>query len=486
MFMLACPPCRIVAVTGKQGGAEDPDAAITISAWADVADHFGIPFIAGEEHANVATLHNGEVLRLMDERQLRGGRTRTPRIAGAPLGAEIVHDTGVVELRRRLGFQYEHEKVTDAIGPNYPLRISTATPCISDVLLPEDQIPEHLYVVGRLEHLNLPRAFDRRRPTRAAILHTGEDGVLREGSAVALVDDKGKEIDTRNFVLYEFTGPKHARLFFDDRKEPEWIYNWPLKRLKLLLGEHYVYHIKGVAGTTTDFGVPPQWGDKQLILVNGRARRFHEDELYAIGGDPGGAHLLRRVVPEMSASKRRRHHGKSLTFTLANALCKRLRERIDDYIDVLRERTPRYEDRFETGAARNVVQLGDATAVVVFLHLDEDRKLHALVNVDPVGLPGTTVAVNHRDVVDITVKDYSKFIAETGVDPAQVAYHAGELRDPVDGVNTFHVVVVALGEAHRTARHATMRWLKLDEARHRAPVLDEAIRLAMSTFASQR
>ena len=62
------------------------------------------------------------------------------------------------------------------------------------------------------------------------------------------------------------------------------------------------------------------------------------------------------------------------------------------------------------------VQLGDATAVVVFLHLDEDRKLHALVNVDPVGLPGTTVAVNHRDVVDITVKDYSKFIADTGVE----------------------------------------------------------------------
>ena len=188
----------------------------------------------------------------------------------------------------------------------------------------------------------------------------------------------------------------------------------------------------------------------------------------------------------MSASKRRRHHGKSLTFTLASALCRRLRERIDDYIDVLRERTPRYSDRFETGAAEHVVQLKDATAVVVFLHLDEDRKLHALINVDPVGLPGTTVAVNHRDVVDITVKDYSKFISETGVDPAQVAYHAGELRDPVDGVNTFHVVVVALGEDHQTARHATMRWLKLDEARHKAPVLDEAIRMAMSTFASQR
>ena len=45
--------------------------------------------------------------------------------------------------------------------------------------------------------------------------------------------------------------------------------------------EHHikVHDVRGVASSTTDFGLPPVYEDKQLILVGGRARRFTTDEL---------------------------------------------------------------------------------------------------------------------------------------------------------------------------------------------------------------
>ena len=45
--------------------------------------------------------------------------------------------------------------------------------------------------------------------------------------------------------------------------------------------EHHikVHDMRGVASSTADFGLPPIYEDKQLILVGGRVRRFTTDEL---------------------------------------------------------------------------------------------------------------------------------------------------------------------------------------------------------------
>ena len=54
-----------------------------------------------------------------------------------------------------------------------------------------------------------------------------------------------------------------------------------------------VHDVRGVATATTDFGLPPVYEDKQLVLVGGRARRFATDELFRLGGDSPGLSDLR-------------------------------------------------------------------------------------------------------------------------------------------------------------------------------------------------
>ena len=87
MYILACSPCRIVATPGKQLGLDDPEAHVTVQAAADVANHFRAPFVSQENHANIALLEGGRVLRAIDAAQLAGGRRRVPIVDGSPCGA---------------------------------------------------------------------------------------------------------------------------------------------------------------------------------------------------------------------------------------------------------------------------------------------------------------------------------------------------------------------------------------------------------------
>ena len=102
MFVLACAPCRIVATSGRLLGLDDPGADVTVRSAADVANHFKAPFVTQENHANLATTHEGAVLLAIDDAQRAGGRQRTPIVADSPHGAELVLDTGVPELRHRI------------------------------------------------------------------------------------------------------------------------------------------------------------------------------------------------------------------------------------------------------------------------------------------------------------------------------------------------------------------------------------------------
>ena len=71
-----------------------------------------------------------------------------------------------------------------------------------------------------------------------------------------------------------------------------------------------------VATTITAKGVPPVYGDKQLILVDGRARRFTTAELYRLGGDVDGLEMYRAACPTLHDRVLRSKPGKSLQHNL--------------------------------------------------------------------------------------------------------------------------------------------------------------------------
>ena len=164
---------------------------------------------------------------------------------------------------------------------------------------------------GRLVHLPLPNEFKRAHPTRAAMLITGEDGKLVEGSAVKLVSAQGEEIGTR--CSCSTNSQATTERSYSSTTEPS--------RSSCTTGHSIDSGCSSPSMTSTTSTASQarlqtlaclQRGatSSSYILFGGRARRFAEFELYALGGDPDGARLLRTVVPEMSRTKRCRHHGK--------------------------------------------------------------------------------------------------------------------------------------------------------------------------------
>ena len=499
LFLLACAPCRIVAESGQKLGLDDADAAVTVSAWADMADHFNLPFVAGENHENLAIMRDGEVLHAIDLRHLRSKRYRTPMIEGSAMGGEFVRDTGVGEVRGRMALDYSHEKAIEWVGPSPRLESFDGEQTINDVLLPPDEVPAYLVVEGVLEEVPVVPPISRVRPTVCARLKAGgRNRPLFVGSHVRCTNDSDQVIDRRILVLWAFTSGNTCLLFFDDRLKSDWVKRWPVAQLQheeQIINVHYRY---GVAGTTTDFGVPPLWHDKQLVLDQaGRPRRFAEEELYRLGGDPDGPDLLKGYAPEMTQFERRRRHGKSLSMPLARAITRRLRWRIDDFIAVRAGHALPFARRAETLLAPFVVALGVAAVLVVFLHLEDGAEPKALVSVDPPGLPGTRqqsgVIVSHRDSIEAVagvINIYNNEDVDTGTNPVHTAWRSGEATStdvpPSAHANVSHVIASPLGPAHQPANHPTLRWMNLGEIRRHVPAVLDAVHQSMASLLSQQ
>ena len=151
MFVLACAPCRIVTTPGRRLGLDDPDADVTIRAAADVANHFKAPFVTQENHANLATIHEGAVLLAIDDAQRAGGRQRAPIVANSPHGAELVLDTGVPELRHRIAMQHEDIRFESKISLCPRLHIDVPNVLrIVDILDDAAHVDPKLFVAGTL------------------------------------------------------------------------------------------------------------------------------------------------------------------------------------------------------------------------------------------------------------------------------------------------------------------------------------------------
>ena len=483
MFVIACAPCRIVATPGRQRGLGDADAYVTTDATADVADHFRSPFVIGENHANIALLRDGEVLQAMDARHARSGRARSPLVPDAPLGVEMVLDTGLAEIRHRVALAYEDRRVTSLIGPAPRLRIVCAAPqCIADILDEPLDVPPFLFVSGRLRYRHVTLPLSREQPTVAAVLTFGEEGGTVEIGVRALRTDASRRpLDARVCVVTELDADgEHARLFVD--AEHLWLPGtWPVARLFVVEHQINVHDIRGVACATTDFGLPPVYEDKQLILVGGRARRFTTDEVYRLGGDSPGLSDLRQHT-NMGDSTLRRHAGKSLSVNLGVAMMMRLRQRIDAFINVREGGAPEYDARAESKLAPRCVRLVAATVVVVvFLRLATSGA-RALVNVSMGGFPGLArgkVEVTHRNVIDVVNPLLDAFTDATGLRPPALR------ADWAPSASHIHVVACPLDDEYWASNtHPRMSWLNMEEIRQLDQSLHDTAAVALASCTS--
>ena len=59
----------------------------------------------------------------MDSRHERSTRARSPLVEGAPLGAEMVLDTGLPEVRHRIALAYEEMRMVHITGPASPHQV---------------------------------------------------------------------------------------------------------------------------------------------------------------------------------------------------------------------------------------------------------------------------------------------------------------------------------------------------------------------------
>ena len=483
MFVVACAPCRIVATSGRQLGISDADAYVTTEATSDVADHFRSPFVIGENHANIALLRNGEVLTAMDARHARSGRARSPMVPDAPLGVEMVLDTGLAEIRHRVALAYEDRRVASMIGPTPRLRIKcAASQSIADILDDPLDVPPFLFVHGRLQCRHVALPLSRERPTIAAVLTFGEQGgAVKIGVRALRTDESRRPLDARLCVVTELDADgQHAKLFVD--AEHLWLPGrWPVARLFVMEHRINVHDVRGVASPTTDFGLPPVYEDKQLILVGGRARRFTTDELYGLGGDSAGLSDLREHT-SMSESAIRRHAGKSLSVNLGVAMMTRLRKRIDDFIDVRDGGAPEFDARAESKLASQCMRLVATTAVVVvFLRLAASGA-RILVNVSMGGFPGVArgdVEVTHRNVIDVVNPLLDAFTDATGLRPPALR------ADWSPSASHIHVVACPLDDDYwASSAHPRMSWLNLEEVRQLDQSLYDTAAVALASCTS--
>ena len=304
---------------------------------------------------------------------------------------------------------------------------------------------------------------------------------MKLGVRALRTDGSRRPLDARLCVVTELDADgQHAKLFVD--AEHLWLPGrWPVARLFVMEHQINVHDVRGVASPTTDFGLPPVYEDKQLILVGGRARRFTTDELYSLGGDSAGLSDLRQHT-SMSESAIRRHAGKSLSVNLGIAMMTRLRKRIDDFLDVRDGGAPEFDARAESKLASQCMRLVATTAVVVvFLRLAASGA-RILVNVSMGGFPGVArgnVEVTHRNVIDVVNPLLDAFTDATGLRPPALR------ADWSPSASHIHVVACPLDDDYwASSAHPRMSWLNMEEVRQLDQSLYDTAAVALASCTS--
>ena len=119
-----------------------------------------------------------------------------------------------------------------------------------------------------------------------------------------------------------------AKLWFDDNKLGEYYGELvPLALLRVVAHRFDVLHDMGIYGALTHWGVPPCYGQKQLILRNGRASLFSTDELFRLHGDYECLEGARSMAAPPDAAYLRALPGKGLLGNFASALARLAHQR---------------------------------------------------------------------------------------------------------------------------------------------------------------
>ena len=317
-YALGCPPCRIVAPPGKRRGTDDPDAEITISALAEVAQHYNVRWVAGEQHADITTANNGTVFdAFVSAMQTAGFALVCIHNRGQTV--EFFTSAGHAVYRRRIGFLFE--RVTLDLGPCPPLAISDRpTSCIADHLSPS--CDPSLLLDGSFTSRPHSGPVEGRLVVVGVLTLGTPDGPIVLGSRVIF---KNKE-ETRQFVVKRLDG-RLAYLFHDDRDHGRSLHDpVDVSLLRAVSFNVDVLHPGGIYGSFTYFGLPPLYGQKQLVMRNGRPSLLSAHEIASIHGDTEASDGMAAAgIPERRAAA---GVGKSLVRNLADATVQRLGARI--------------------------------------------------------------------------------------------------------------------------------------------------------------
>ena len=388
--LLGCPPCRVVAPSGKQLGPDDPDAHVTSDGLGDMAVVHGYDWAVGEQHEQLAIWNEGSMYSLHDASLNRARLARINRVPGAPCDAELASGCSRPTERGRLTFF--HEKEGRDLGPLVRLHGLDAGGSIQDIIRNCPLEPDELaavIMVGKLVPVSHSLPADGRIVVVAHLFWGEHDGVVQEGSQVHFRDGTAaSKSDKRKFIVHKLYGTR-AKLFYDSNRSPEYLRELHSVRDLVTSPRRFdCLHPLGRFGSLTRFGTPPLYGQKQLIMRDGQPSLFATDELYRLHGDVEHLYYLRGVKPALSDVEIRGQVGKSLVRDFASKIIDRLVNRIQLAVDVDEGRLQPHSQRPEHAALRHMRDAHTVGTALILVDMSAAPKVlvgrgEKLIAVDP-------------------------------------------------------------------------------------------------------
>ena len=395
--------CVFVSPAGQQLGIRDPRSPISTDALPWAAHFFSSAFADFENVPAIATADGGSVLVYLDRNFDSVGLERVPRLPGLPLGLEVAKPNldGAPGIRDRALGHYELKGLDALIGPCPPLVLQRSSPRTIQCILDVGPRDPSLIVRGVFEPVPVDLSNTRFPVTAGYVTVGGASVPLFVGSRVT-----ARALQSKTWVLYRFLSATRLLLFFDSRREHEWLEFEPssLARddpLVHLTWSERVLDIRGTASATTSFGVPFIGCAKQLWLVGSDVVSPSLTELWRIQEydtstiadyDRANAGYLF----EPARSKRLRSMpGKGLPTRLANAAALRTAARIRLLDAVLAGRIQPFFASLENSLAFSRApfeQVGGCVQVFAVLVAWVDGEPRVLANVDESSLPATSSA----------------------------------------------------------------------------------------------
>ena len=114
LVLAACTPCKPVADSGRQLALDDPDIFITVGVAPRAAEQLDADVVLMEQHYQIAVLHDGAVLKAIDDAFAARGFHRGVPQGTTGAGAEIVRASRSPTTRLRVAMEYHAPRFRSA------------------------------------------------------------------------------------------------------------------------------------------------------------------------------------------------------------------------------------------------------------------------------------------------------------------------------------------------------------------------------------